>query len=79
MRLRPGVYLAEGTLFATRFTRSNRSFHENSGWLWSSKETKLFVWSCGPLGGQALPCLRAVRRHCFDKHDDAAGAAKIVT
>ena len=38
-----GVYLAEGTLFATRFARLDSYFHENSEWLWSSKEIKLFA------------------------------------
>ena len=52
MRPRPGVYLAEGTLFATRSARWNSSFHENSGWLWSSKEIKLPVW---PFGGASTP------------------------
>ena len=68
MRPRPGVYLAEGTFFAKRFARWNSSFHENSGWLWSSKEIKLFVWAfwgaSTPVPSSSPPALprRARRR-----------------
>ena len=45
MRSRPGHYhyLAEGTLFATRFARLNSSFHEeNSEWLVHSAKSEIY-------------------------------------
>ena len=72
MRPRPGVYLAEGTLFAARYARWNSSFHKNSGWLWSSKETQLLVW---PFWGGEHSRMHS---HAFEQPAGAASTSTMI-